>query len=189
MIYWARHCQTTGQDPEAPLTQQGHQQARRLAEFIREFGIERIVSSPYLRALQSIQPFAELSGCEIETDARLTERVLSRAPVQDWKDALRKSFENQNYSLPGGETGSTAADRAEAVFNECILRRRTTIVVSHGNLTALLLTRLGHAISFEASLRLTNPDLFRIEWSGCGYDIIRIWDDALSEPNQGHFEA
>jgi len=31
--------------------------------------------------------------------------------------------------------------------------------LSHGNLTALLLTRLGQAISFEASLRPTNPDL------------------------------
>lgn len=124
LIYWARHCQTTGQDPEAPLTQQGHQQARRLAEFIREFGIERIVSSPYLRAIQSIQPFAELSGCNIETDARLMERVLSPAPVPDWKGALRKSFDDHDYSPPGGETARSAADRPERVFNECILLRR-----------------------------------------------------------------
>ena len=178
MIYWARHCQSTGQNPEAPLTQQGYQQARRLAEFIRELRIERIVSSPYLRAIQSIQPFAELSGCSIETDARLTERVLSTASVPDWRDALRKSFGDQDYTLPGGETARTAADRAELVFNECILQRRTTIIVSHGNLTALLLTRLGRAVDFEGWLRLTNPDLFRIRASGAGYEIIRLWDDS-----------
>jgi 2,3-bisphosphoglycerate-dependent phosphoglycerate mutase len=177
VIYWARHCQETGQEPDAPLTQEGHQQARRLAKFVREYGIERIVSSPYLRAIQSIQPFAKLSGCKIETDARLRERVLSPSPVPDWKDALRKSFDDQNYSLRGGETARTAGDRAEAVFNECIWRRRTTIVVSHGYLTILLLIRLGRAISFEASLRLTNPDLFRIQVSESAYEITRLWDD------------
>jgi len=179
VIYWARHCQTAGQEPEAPLTPEGHQQARRLAKIIQEFGIERVVSSPYLRAIQSIQPFAELSGCNIETNARLAERVLSPAPVPNWRDALRKSFEDQDYCLPGGETARTAADRAELVFNELMLQRLTTVIVSHGNLTALLLTRLGRAVDFEESLRLTYPDLFRIRACEAVYEITRLWHDII----------
>jgi hypothetical protein len=35
-------------------------------------------------------------------------------------------------------------------------------------IASILLIRLGRAISFEASLRLTNPDLFRIQVSESG---------------------
>src|SRR3954453_2868357 len=43
-IYLVRHCQSTGQAPDAPLTDLGRQQARRLADALDELGIERIIS-------------------------------------------------------------------------------------------------------------------------------------------------
>jgi broad specificity phosphatase PhoE len=58
MILWIRHCSTSGQEPEAPLTDAGHHQARELTQLLMGFGIMRIVSSPYRRAVQSVEPFA-----------------------------------------------------------------------------------------------------------------------------------
>jgi phosphohistidine phosphatase SixA len=52
VLYLVRHCQATGQEPDAPLTQLGQQQALVLADWLGEAQIERIVSSPFVRAYQ-----------------------------------------------------------------------------------------------------------------------------------------
>jgi len=53
-LYLVRHCQATGQEPDAPLTPSGEHQAEQLAIFLQRFMIGRVVSSPYLRARQSV---------------------------------------------------------------------------------------------------------------------------------------
>jgi 2,3-bisphosphoglycerate-dependent phosphoglycerate mutase len=46
-LFLIRHCSALGQEPEAPLSSEGEQQAQELARFLAEYGITRIVSSPY----------------------------------------------------------------------------------------------------------------------------------------------
>ena len=76
-VYLVRHCQSTGQEPDAPLTPIGQQQAVRLADCWNALGSRWIVSSPYARARQSAEPLAARLGLAVETDDRLIERVLS----------------------------------------------------------------------------------------------------------------
>jgi 2,3-bisphosphoglycerate-dependent phosphoglycerate mutase len=85
ILYLVRHCQASGQEPDAPLTEIGQQQAilrRRhsvnaLADWLCEVSIGRIISSPFIRAYRSIVPLSEYLGLTIEIDDRLVERVLS----------------------------------------------------------------------------------------------------------------
>jgi 2,3-bisphosphoglycerate-dependent phosphoglycerate mutase len=162
MIYWVGHCSASGQEPEAPLTDEGHAQARGLIDVLASLGVSRIVSSPYLRAVQSVQPFAGRVGLAIETDSRLRERVLPTTTLVDWQAALRRTVEDEDFAAPGGENLRVAADCAVAAFEDIVREERVTAIVSHGNLTALLWRRLGHPMDFEAAMRLTNPDVFRI---------------------------
>jgi 2,3-bisphosphoglycerate-dependent phosphoglycerate mutase len=76
-LYIVRHCKAAGQQPEATLTVDGHVQAEQLAEKLAALPIERIISSPFVRAKQSIAPLAERLGLPIVTDTRLAERVLA----------------------------------------------------------------------------------------------------------------
>lgn len=176
-IYLIRHCSTTGQEPEAPLTEAGEQQALALATFLAGFGIERIVSSPYRRAVQSIEPFAAQTAIPLETDVRLRERVLSPVPLENWQEALERSFTEPDFVLPGGESSRSAGNRAEVAFQGILAAGKTTAVVSHGNLTALLLGRLGLDFGPEKWASLTNPDVYRITGSGVGYAITRLWQE------------
>jgi 2,3-bisphosphoglycerate-dependent phosphoglycerate mutase len=56
VLYLVRHCQATGQEPDAPLTELGRQQAISLADWLGEVPIGHIISSPFTRAVQSITP-------------------------------------------------------------------------------------------------------------------------------------
>ncbi|WP_411346249.1 histidine phosphatase family protein [Paenibacillus sp. WLX1005] len=58
-LYIIRHCQAEGQEPNAPLTMLGQEQADRLAAQFDAIPLDVIISSPYLRAIQTIQPLAE----------------------------------------------------------------------------------------------------------------------------------
>jgi len=160
-LYLVRHCEATGQEPDAPLTPEGQTQAAALADFLTPFPIDRILSSPFQRARDSVAPLAARRGLPIETDARLIERVLATMPLPDWRTHLRLSFDDLDRCLPGGESGRTALTRATAVVDD--VRRhpaRTTVIVTHGNLLALLLRYFDERVGFDAWETLTNPDVY-----------------------------
>lgn len=62
-----------GQDKTRPLTKKGRRQAEVIAESLRDTGIERIISSPYDRCVQSVEPLARVTGAKIEISDLLAE--------------------------------------------------------------------------------------------------------------------
>lgn len=62
-----------GNDLERPLNKKGRRQAASVAESLKGRGIERIVTSPYLRCLQSVEPLAKATGAKVEVDDALSE--------------------------------------------------------------------------------------------------------------------
>lgn len=69
----------TGPDDQRPLSRPGREQAAALVRLFAGRPLERIVSSPYLRCIQTLQPLAEERGIPLETSAVLAEG----APVDD----------------------------------------------------------------------------------------------------------
>lgn len=165
-VYLVRHCQTSGQEPDAPLTEQGHRQAVLLAETLADEPIERIVSSPYLRACQTALPLAERRRLTIETDSRLRERVLSGVPLVDWRERLKASFVDLDVCLPGGESSRAAMKRGMAAVADVGEHGAvTTVVVTHGNLLALLLKGFDERAGFAEWRTLSSPDVYRVEYA------------------------
>jgi 8-oxo-dGTP diphosphatase len=71
-VYLVRHAKAghrstwIGVDAERPLTRPGREQARRLVERFDGFDVERILTSPLTRCVQSIEPLAAARGLEVE---------------------------------------------------------------------------------------------------------------------------
>jgi 2,3-bisphosphoglycerate-dependent phosphoglycerate mutase len=163
VLYLVRHCQSSGQAPDAPLTPLGHEQARRLASVLEQRGIARIVSSPYRRALQSIDPLARRLDLAVENDERLIERVLSPEPLDDWRKRLQAAWNDHDLALPGGESSRAATSRGLAALADVLAgERQPAVVVTHGNLLALLLHAFDDRPGFSTWEQLTNPDLFEV---------------------------
>jgi broad specificity phosphatase PhoE len=60
-----------GDDRVRPVDERGRAQSDGLIEALAPFRIDRIVSSPYLRCVQTVEPLAEALGLEIELDEQL----------------------------------------------------------------------------------------------------------------------
>ena len=64
-----------GPDIERPLSKKGRRQADGLVEMLEAAGVKRIVSSPYVRCTQTVEPLAEALGLEIEPSPGRTEEI------------------------------------------------------------------------------------------------------------------
>ncbi|GGK06176.1 phosphoglycerate mutase [Lentibacillus kapialis] len=160
-IYVVRHCKAEGQSSESPLTEEGFREANELAAFFDNVKVERIITSPYKRAIQTVQPLAEQLNVEIEMNSQLEERVLSTELLPDWLEKLRMTFDNPGLKLEGGESSEEAANRivevAEGAFKS---EFENTIIVTHGNLMALLLNHYNKQFGFDEWANLSNPDIY-----------------------------
>ncbi|WP_077326573.1 histidine phosphatase family protein [Virgibacillus siamensis] len=178
-LYIIRHCLADGQHIDSPLTDVGMRQAHLLSVYLSEkdIKIDKIISSPYLRAIESIRPFAEKNKLKINVDDRLKERILSDEPIDDWMEVLEKSFSDHDFQLPGGESGNDVIKRAsmviDAVNNEEDISN--VLIVSHGNLIALLLGMYNPDFGFEGWKNLQNPDVFLINLEENEHSIKSLW--------------
>jgi 8-oxo-dGTP diphosphatase len=62
-----------GDDWHRPLTKKGRRQAEELATALATDDVRRVVSSPYVRCVQTVEPLAAALGLEVELDDRLAE--------------------------------------------------------------------------------------------------------------------
>lgn len=180
-LFLIRHCHAEGQHKDSPLTKSGIRQAQVFAAFLEKTGydINRVISSPYLRAIESIKPYAQNQKLTIEVDERLQERVLSEEPVDDWMDVLEESFSDLNFRLPGGESSNDALQRVRNLLEEIYNDEdyHNVVLVTHGNLLAIILKEFQADIGFAHWKGLTNPDIYLVQKTGGEYIVERMWKD------------
>jgi 8-oxo-dGTP diphosphatase len=82
-------------DLARPLATLGREQAVTLAQLLSAYGRLRVISSPAVRCVTTVDPYAELHGLELETDAALTETAYVHAPraVVGWLGDLMRRRE------------------------------------------------------------------------------------------------
>lgn len=78
-IYLVRHAKAgsrkawSGDDQLRPLSKTGRAQARAIAKALADTGITRIVSSPFVRCRDTIEPLAQRVGVQVELADALAE--------------------------------------------------------------------------------------------------------------------
>lgn len=177
MIYAVRHCQAKGQAFDDGLTNEGLIDAQKLAVFFKGLEVDMIISSPFLRAVQTAAPLAEKKKLELNLDERLSERVMSGKSMEDWKVRLKDTFDDLSLAFEGGESNQSGMKRVRSLFAEIKgAKAKHTVLVSHGNLITLLLKSFDDSYGFDHLMSMTNPDVYRITLAQEGEaDIQRIW--------------
>lgn len=175
-IYLIRHCKATGQEPLAELTNEGREKALKLVSILEKLNIDHIISSPYKRALQTVEPFSESKGIPIIIDENLQERVLSADPMEDWLEQLEKTFIERDLTFSGGESSNDALIRIRKVMDEVFEKKQMQHVgiVSHGNILSLFINHYDSTFGFAQWQRMKNPDIFVLEQANGIININRV---------------
>lgn len=97
--YAGRRSAWTGDDRKRPLSVRGKEQTLQIADSFADLGIQRIVSSPYDRCVQTVEPLAAEIGIPLVTHDALAEG----ANVADTAKLLRKLAKKQSVAVTHGD--------------------------------------------------------------------------------------
>ena len=178
-IYLIRHAESIGQHPDGSLTELGKKQAQDMAARLRDLSPDGAISSPYVRAIETIRPCCDSAGLDIQTDPDLAERQLTPfdlwLPFDELMHHLRLSFENWDYKMEGGESLNVTKDRALRALKKIAQSDyKRPIVAAHGNIIAAVLGAIDLDFGFEQWRAMKNPHLYRLSFSG---DAPVLFDD------------
>lgn len=184
-VYLVRHGDSpkTGENERTRgLTEKGMRDAKEITELLKEEEIEVFASSPYSRAILTIQELAELSGKEVLLFEDLKERVFSegdkRLSDEELYPLLEKSFVDAEYALPGGESNEDCQERAISVLNDLLTscQGRKVAIGTHGAVMTLMLAYFDSRYNLDFLHQLSKPDVYRMTFEGGKLmEVNRLW--------------
>lgn len=189
-LYFVRHGESTANLAQEfsnsgwkhPLTKVGVEQARTAASGLSDLRVERIYSSPVMRAVQTAQILAESLGAPLESHEALREWdvgvyegtdqpagwELHRQVQDDWF-----IYGKLDSRMPGGESFYDIRERF-APFVESLVRKGR-----HTNQKVVL---VGHGGLYMAML----PEIFgNVDWAFARQHGFSYTEYALAEPRAG----
>lgn len=162
-------------DDDRPLTVDGQRASAELADELEPYVITRVYSSPFRRAIETVEPTAERRGLPVTVLDDLRERYLVTPPGDDWRDQVRAAWDDPDYAPDGAESGREAQRRGTGVLD--LLRVRhpdggRLLLGSHGNLISLILQALEPDVDAEFHLAMPMPAIYHLEHDGQGWRVM-----------------
>lgn len=147
---------------DTELTELGRQQAKQIAEKLRDNDVQIIYASPLKRAYETARIIAERLGIdEVVTDEHLIERefgILTGKPITDIPKYTDKilSTDRVNYFLEveGAEDFPTLFERGRKILQEIRERHpnKNILIVTHGDIGKMIRTAY-HGWAWEEGLK------------------------------------
>ncbi|MFJ7668418.1 histidine phosphatase family protein [Lysinibacillus sp. NPDC097195] len=168
VVYFVRHAHSVYSNDEynRPLSEKGFLDAYNITQRFKQIDIHAIYSSPYKRAIQTIEGIANMKGLPIKTIEALKERTLGFIQDNDFHQAVKKVWHYPEFSFESGESNNAAQQRAIEAFL-FLLNDHTDkqiIIATHGNILTLLLNYFDNHIGYEFWKDLQMPAIIK-----CGF--------------------
>ncbi|WP_316571605.1 histidine phosphatase family protein [Neobacillus sp. YIM B06451] len=180
-IYFVRHAHSeyTPDELGRPLSKRGSQDAERVTELLKQENISMVLSSPYKRAIETVAGIAEALGTEVIPIEGFRERLLTDQPVADFSAAIKKVWEDDTFSLEGGESNKDAQKRGvDALMHVLDTYCGENIAVgTHGNIMVLIMKYFNNDYGFEFWNNLDMPDIYKLTFDGLELaGVQRLWN-------------
>ncbi|WP_434439512.1 histidine phosphatase family protein [Lentzea sp. E54] len=151
-------------DDQRPLSAAGLAAAESLAERLTAYAPAAVLSSPQLRAVQTVTPAADALGLGVVTWPELREWESGLVPSADWETLYAHSWANPGFAHGAGESldgltvraGTALARMAEEYPNA------TVLVGSHGTFLSRALIAAGQRADWASCRAMPMPAIYEI---------------------------
>lgn len=158
-VYFVRHCTpdiSVREDRVRPLNGQGMRDAAHLTQRFAGIPVQRVVSSPYLRAVDTVRGIAESRGLPVDADSDLRERAVG-GWVEDFDSFACAQWADHDYALPGGESLNQVMQRNRNALKRLLAHpAETTVVGTHGTALCTLLRSFDESFGYADFKRIQN---------------------------------
>jgi 2,3-bisphosphoglycerate-dependent phosphoglycerate mutase len=179
-IYFVRHADSsyTPEELNRPLSEKGIKDAKKVTELLSHENITKVISSPYKRAIQTVEGTANHFGLSISIDDGFRERKLAEGSIINFDEVILKYWENFDFSLPEGETGYFAQDRGVQSLKNvlCTYCGENIAIGTHGNIMVLIMNYYDKEYNYDFWQRLNMPDIYKLSFENeVLIDVKHIW--------------
>ncbi len=145
-IYVVRHCESIGNllhsfagHSDVDISEKGKLQLKCLSEYFKDIKLDRVYTSPLLRAKKTAEAINKYSGAPLEIEKDFIEinlGVLDGRPVSEMSDEQTATWltEPDKFYVEGGETMREVAERVISALKRIAEQNpeSTIAVASHG---------------------------------------------------------
>ncbi len=173
VVYYVRHARPNydnHNDMERELTAQGLRDRLRAARLLENVHVDAVLSSPFRRAVETVQPIADARGLSVIIVDDLRERRIDSCWIDDFDSFCKRQWEDFDYRLNDGECLREVQKRNIAALED-ILRRfkgSTVVIGGHGTAMSTIINHYDPSFGFAgfSSVRRVTPLVVRMEFAG-----------------------
>lgn len=172
-VYFVRHAEPNydnHDDVARELTPRGRADCRLVTEFLLDKGITAVYSSPYIRALDTVRPFAEAMRLPITHVADLRERKVDNVWIDDFNAFSRQQWADFDFHLDGGESLRQVEERAIPALESLLASHNGESIAIGGHGTAISVILHHYDPSFGhaqfGQIRRLMPWIVRLDFDG-----------------------
>ncbi len=182
VIYFVRHAHSyyTADEYHRPLSDKGFNDRDRVTSIFTNKEIHTIYSSPYKRAVQTVEGIAQEHKLQITTIDSMKERILSTENILDFDAAMHQVWSQPTFAFEGGESNETAKARAITALQKIIIGHPNDNIVigTHGNIMVLMMQYFDAEYDYTFWKKLSMPDVYQLTFEQSVLcDIRRVWEE------------
>jgi probable phosphoglycerate mutase len=165
-LLWVRHAEPeriapgSGEPANPSLTERGRRQAQRLADWLAHEHVDRVLSSPQRRAIETAEPIADAHGLKIAVVEGLVEYDVQSdhyIPMEELRatnDPRLQDMMEGRWETFGGESPEVFRNRVSATVDQLIADHpgERVVAVCHGgviNVALALVLELDRLLWFD----------------------------------------
>ncbi len=169
-IYLIRHAHShyTPDEMNRLLSEKGLLDAAAVTECLKSENIHAVLSSPYKRAVQTVEGIAAYIESEIEIVEDFRERTLTAEPAEDFNKAIIKVWEDPAFYWDGGESNLAAQERGVNAMKGVLEKYngQNVAIGTHGNIMVLIMNHFDQQYDFAFWNQLAMPDIYQLRFEG-----------------------
>ncbi len=154
-LYFVRHAEpdySNHDDMTRALTEKGLRDRMLAADFLIDKDIRAVWSSPFKRAVDTVQPLADRLHLPVLTDPDFRERRVDSVGIDDFDAFSRRQWADFDFRLTDGETLRTVEERNLAAMRRVLKGCPDTAVAigSHGTALSTLIHYFDRSFDYSA---------------------------------------
>lgn len=158
-IYFIRHAEPNfgnHDDRSRELTEKGLRDRETVTGYLQDKEIHAVLSSPYRRAVDTVKPFADLQGMEIELIEDFRELKTAEEWIEDFNGFSQRQWNDFSYKLPGGECLQEVQERNIRALMDAARRYegKNIAVGSHGVAVSAMIHFFDSSFGYEGYRRI-----------------------------------
>ncbi|MEI2663090.1 histidine phosphatase family protein [Rossellomorea sp. LJF3] len=169
-VYFIRHAHSVFslEDEETRgLSKIGWEDAKEITEIMIGKNIDYILSSPYTRAIQTVEGLARKLKKEIILDERFRERDLAARDhhFDDPSKAIKYVFEHPLFHYPGGESNNDVQARGVEALRELIsaYKGEKIAIGIHGHIMTCTMNYFSDQYNLDFWKGTSKPDIYKLQ--------------------------